>query len=163
MTKTVGRVRERFYWPGQHGVVEDWIQCCEWYSTGKARKAGPRAPLVSCLPGYPIERVAIDILGPLPETERKSTTSTSWWSPTISVNGQRVILYPTKRRGQWHRSLWTSLSVDLAPHKLSIQTKAATLSPPCSRKCVTYLVWKRPGPPRIIPRETAWLSDSTVR
>ena len=72
VTKTVGRVQERFYWPGQHSDVEDWIQCCERCSTGKARKAGPRAPLVSCLPGYPLERVAIDILGPLPETERRN-------------------------------------------------------------------------------------------
>ena len=109
--------------------VQDGVLYCRWEddngastrlpSTGKARKAGPRAPLVNCVPGYTLERVAIDILGPLPEP--KSATSTSWWSPTISVNGQRVTLYPTKRRGQWHRSSWTSLSVDLTPRKLSIK------------------------------------------
>ena len=69
VTKTLGKVRERFYWLGQREDVEDWLQHCVKCSTSKAAKAGPRAPLVSCVPGYPLERVAIDILGPLPETE----------------------------------------------------------------------------------------------
>ena len=63
--KTLGKVHKRFYWPGQQEDVEDWLQHCIKCSTNKQAKTGLRAPLVSCVPGYPLERVAIDILGPM--------------------------------------------------------------------------------------------------
>ena len=70
ITKTLAKVRERFYWPGQRQDVEEWLMKCEKCATGKGAKKGNRAPLVSCPPGYPMERIAIDILGPLPESSK---------------------------------------------------------------------------------------------
>ena len=68
ITKTLQKVRERFYWPGQRQDVEDWLRKCEKCATGKGATKGTRAPLVSCPPSYPMERVAIDILGALSES-----------------------------------------------------------------------------------------------
>ena len=68
MEKTLSRLKERFYWPGQWNDVRDWCQTC----TACARRKGPapkhRAPLQRVKAGSPMQIVAVDILGPLPET-----------------------------------------------------------------------------------------------
>ena len=69
VTKTLERVRERFYWYGQQHDIEDWCQQCEKCSRRKSPQQPGRAPLVSSCPGYPFERIALDIMGPLPTTE----------------------------------------------------------------------------------------------
>ena len=69
VAKTVERVRERFYWYGMQHDVEDWCRQCEKCSKRKSPQATARAPLISSCPGYPFERMALDIMGPLPTTE----------------------------------------------------------------------------------------------
>jgi len=69
VAKTVERVRERFYWYGLQSDVEDWCRQCEKCTKRKSPQTNARAPLVSSCSGYPFERIAIDIMGPLPVTE----------------------------------------------------------------------------------------------
>ena len=67
--KTLERVRERFYWYGQRHDVKDWCQQCKKCSRRKSPQQPERAPLVSGCPGHSFERIALDIMGPLPITE----------------------------------------------------------------------------------------------
>ena len=69
MTKTLEKIRSRFYWPGQRKDVEDWCKGCEMCASRKSPSTR-RAPLQSDLTGCPLQRVAMDILGPLPLTDR---------------------------------------------------------------------------------------------
>ena len=68
--KTLTKIRERFYWVGQRRDVENWCQSCEKCATRKSPPRKPRAPLQTELATRPMERIAMDILGPLPETTR---------------------------------------------------------------------------------------------
>eukprot|EP00731_Ephydatia_muelleri_P033154 Em0025g110a len=70
MTKTLEKIRSRFYWPGQRKDVEDWCKGCEMCASRKSPSTKRRAPLQSDLTGCPLQRVAMDILGPLPLTDR---------------------------------------------------------------------------------------------
>lgn len=72
VAKTVERVRERFYWYGLQSDVEDWCRQCEKCTKRKSPQTNARAPLVSSCPGYPFERIAIDIMGPLQVTQSGS-------------------------------------------------------------------------------------------
>ena len=65
--KTAARVHQRFYWTDWWRYVQEWCKKCDVCATrkGPSRK---RAPL-KIYNGYPMERVAIDVLGPLPKTE----------------------------------------------------------------------------------------------
>ena len=67
--KTLGKLRERFYWPGHADDVKKWCSACELCEQRKHPTPRNRAPLVSVHTGYPMQRVATDILGPLPETQ----------------------------------------------------------------------------------------------
>ena len=70
IAKTLNKVRARFYWPGQRRDVEDWCQACDECGSRKPLPRPCHAPLQPELAGRPLQRVAMDILGPLPETDR---------------------------------------------------------------------------------------------
>ena len=67
---TLDKVRTRFYWPNQRNDVQLWCASC-------AKCCSRKTPLVVRAPlqldnsvSRPLQRVAMDILGPLPETAR---------------------------------------------------------------------------------------------
>lgn len=67
--KTMSRLKERLYWPGQWNDVKDWCRTCATCATRKNIVPKHRAPLQSISAGCPLQIVAMDILGPLPESE----------------------------------------------------------------------------------------------
>lgn len=69
ISRTADRVRSRFYWPGMKGDVTRYVQCCEACARSKALRRG-RAPLQQLPVGAPLERLACDIVGEFPESER---------------------------------------------------------------------------------------------
>ena len=66
--KTLAKVHERFYSVGQRKDVENWCQNCEQCATRKFRPRKPHTPLHTGMATQPMERIAMDILGPLPES-----------------------------------------------------------------------------------------------
>ena len=66
--KTVAKIRERFYWPGMYHDVEQWVSTCHSCATRKTAPQRNRGPLQTIKVGYPLQLVAVDILGPLPES-----------------------------------------------------------------------------------------------
>ena len=69
LRKTMGKVKERFYWPGYEHDVELHVQ--EW---GKCQRRNPpqpqpTAPLGTIKATHPLEKVSWDIMGPLPTTK----------------------------------------------------------------------------------------------
>lgn len=67
--KTFGRVKERYYWPGYHNDVREWVQRCGRCAMRKTPTPKNRASLQSMKTGYPMQLVAVDILGPFPESD----------------------------------------------------------------------------------------------
>ena len=63
--KTLQSLQSRVYWPGQRGDVRRWCQTCQVCQTLKPGNQRRRFPLQQRLPGYPLERVAMDIMGPI--------------------------------------------------------------------------------------------------
>ncbi len=69
MDKTLARLQERFYWPGYHDDVRNWYNSCAACATCKNPAPKARAPLTSVKTGYPLQFVAMEILGPFPESQ----------------------------------------------------------------------------------------------
>ena len=69
-SKTLAKVRERFYWVGQRKDVAAWCSGCLSCASRKPPPAKLRAPLQLDPAVRPLQRVAMDIMGPLPETSR---------------------------------------------------------------------------------------------
>lgn len=66
--KTLSKLKERFYWPGHYNDVRDWCQTCGSCAKWKAPVPGRTAPMQTITAGYPTQIMAVDLLGPLPES-----------------------------------------------------------------------------------------------
>jgi len=68
--KTLHRLRDRYYWIGMTADIRSYLRKCTNCARRKKPTKNRRARLRQYTVGAPLERVALDILGPLPETER---------------------------------------------------------------------------------------------
>lgn len=89
VNKTLAKIRERFYWVTCKMDVENWCKKCTICSArngpGRRRKAELQIHNV----GSPFERIAVDILGPLPK----------------SVSGNRYVLVVTDYFTRWPEAI----------------------------------------------------------
>jgi transposase InsO family protein len=68
--KTLSKIRQGYYWPGLQNDVRNYVAGCELCMKRKGPLQTKRAPMQIVRSGYPMERIAMDILGELPQTER---------------------------------------------------------------------------------------------
>jgi ribosomal protein L21E len=76
ITKTLGKLRQRFYWPGYKADVERWCKHCKVCETINSSLNPKKAPLQQKPVHRRMDRIACDIMGPV----------------EISENGNRYIL-----------------------------------------------------------------------
>ena len=100
--KTLGRLRERFFWPGNTRDVTEWCRTCANCVTKKMPVPNQRAPLQTIKAGYPLQIVAVDITGPFPESD--NGTHTSWLLATTLRVGLKPMPYQTRRLPRLHGS-----------------------------------------------------------
>ena len=70
ISRLYGQLLSRFYWYGMRQDVEDWVTSCEPCSQRRKPKGrGCGAPLNVTWCGYPFERIAMDLIPNLPESD----------------------------------------------------------------------------------------------
>ena len=67
--KTLDCLKERFYWPGHFSDVHNWCKSCVSCTTRKTSTPRRKAALGTIVAGYPMQIIAIDLVGPLPESD----------------------------------------------------------------------------------------------
>ena len=68
LQKTLGKLKERYYWPGYEADVATWINECKQCQQRNPPQPTQQAPLESITSDYPFEKLSWDIMGPLPPT-----------------------------------------------------------------------------------------------
>lgn len=68
--KTLAKVRDRYFWYGLRRDVENWLRNCTVCGSKKGPSKKSRAPLKLYSVGVPMERLAIDVTGPLPRSNK---------------------------------------------------------------------------------------------
>jgi len=68
--KTEQKVLHNFYWYGLKEDVKLWVTQCDVCAAVKAPPKHPKAPIGDMRVGAPMDRISMDILGPLPLTPR---------------------------------------------------------------------------------------------
>ena len=63
--KTLQRLKERFYWSGHSDDVRKWCKTCATCAARKNPSKRGKAPLQNVVAGYPMQIVAVDIVGPI--------------------------------------------------------------------------------------------------
>ena len=161
VTKMLGRVKHRFYWHKCSQDVKDWCCRCDSCAARKPPQEKPRSAMKTYNVGDPLERVALDVLGPLPESERGNkyilvvADYFTKWTEAYAIPNQEARRSPPKS--------WKSLSRGwVYPDKFT-QTRAEILKQQCSRRCVPCSAYKRSGQRPSTPSQTEWSSDTTGR
>ncbi|KAK3104661.1 hypothetical protein FSP39_007335 [Pinctada imbricata] len=67
--KTLDKIRKGYYWPKLQADVRQYVTGCEFCTKRKGKNKTKRAPMKLVQTGYPMERLALDILGELPVTD----------------------------------------------------------------------------------------------
>ena len=67
--RTFKSIRSRFYWPGFKGDIIQWCKFCKICACTKMSHGKHQGHLKQLLCGAPMERIAVDFIGPLPMTE----------------------------------------------------------------------------------------------
>ncbi|GFV94668.1 retrovirus-related Pol polyprotein from transposon 412 [Trichonephila clavipes] len=96
--KTLHRVRERFFWGKGRADVEQWCKSCDACSARKEPKIRSRGKLHRYNVGAPFERIAFDILGPLPRTASVPTVAEAVVQHWISRYGVPLQLHSDQGR-----------------------------------------------------------------
>ena len=68
--KTYQKLKSRFYWPNMKIDIQRWCKYCKSCAQNKTLFGKRQANLRQMLSGNPMDRIAIDFLGPLPRTEK---------------------------------------------------------------------------------------------
>ena len=72
--KTLEKLKQRFYWPRYKADIVRWCSKCEVCISHKTKFKPKRAPLQQSFTCEPMERISLDIIGPIyPTTERENT------------------------------------------------------------------------------------------
>ncbi len=66
MTIMKSSIGLRFYWPCMRDDIESLVKCCRSCAMSKRGCGRGRAPLIQELARGPFQRVAFDVIGPLP-------------------------------------------------------------------------------------------------
>ena len=69
VAKTLRCLRQMFYWGQSQRDVEDFCRRCDPCTARKGPPGRSHAPLQQFLVGAPMERVAVDVVGPLPRSD----------------------------------------------------------------------------------------------
>jgi uncharacterized C2H2 Zn-finger protein len=69
ISNTLGKIKEKFYWPKLRNDVQTWCAQCDMCAARKGPTRKIKAPLTTYVVGLPMERVAVDMLGPLPVSD----------------------------------------------------------------------------------------------
>ena len=95
--KTTERFCERFYWPGQWKDVQSWCRTRPTCTTRKTPAPKGRAPLGTIHAGYPMQIVAVNILGPLPKSDAGNSYILvagdyfTWWMEAYPIPNQEAV------------------------------------------------------------------------
>jgi hypothetical protein len=69
VNKTLGKIRERFYWVNARDDIETWYRKCATCAASKGPKTRSRGLMKQYNVGAPFERIAFDIAGPFLVTD----------------------------------------------------------------------------------------------
>ena len=137
--KTLGRLKEHFYWPGHYNNVKEWCQLCWTCASRKNPAPKPRAPLKSIKTSYPVEIVAMDMMSPLPES-----TAGNRYVLVVADYFTQLMESQIKKLPLLHTSWLTSSSFGSHQHNSCILIKDVISNWKLSQNCASCLASPNP-------------------
>ena len=113
--KMLSRKQEHLYWPAIKDKIELYCKICDICQSRKPSKP-TKAPLGQDPVSEPMEKVTIDVLGPLPVSQRSNrhilviTDCFTKWTEAITMPNQEAAAIATTFVSKFHHPIWCSTS-----------------------------------------------------
>ena len=136
--KILYHIKQCFYWIGHFNDIRNWCRSSNSCTTRKTPAPSQQAPLGTIAIGYPMQIVATDIVGPLPESDGGNcyillvADYFTRWMEAFLIPHQDVTTVANK--------LVDENSSGLASQNNCILTRAGNLSQGCLVKCASCCV-----------------------
>lgn len=105
--RTLARVKTRYFWYNMRDDVTLWCRTCTSCAAKARPKKTPQAAMGTVRVGAPMERIAVDLMGPLNETERHNRFIVvvqdyfSKWVEAYPVPNEQAITVAEKIVSEW--------------------------------------------------------------
>ena len=105
--RTLARLKARYFWYNMKDDVTLWCRTCTSCAAKARPKKTPRAAMGTVKVGAPMERIAVDLMGPLNETERRNryilvvSDYFSKWVEAYPVPNQEATTVADKIASEW--------------------------------------------------------------
>jgi hypothetical protein len=121
--KMLSILKERYYWPGHYKDIQDLVSNCRSCATRRRPVPKQHAPLQTIQAGYPMQIVAVDIMGPLPVTKDGNSYVLvagdyfTRWTEAYAIPNQEAQTVANKLTEEFfsdfhHRNNYTLIRVD---------------------------------------------------
>lgn len=160
--KTQNKVKRSFYWFSMKEDINIHTVRCKECQKNKRPTVSPKGKLGSMLVGAPMDRLCIDIIGPLPMTPSKNryilivTDHFTNWAEAFGIPDQTALTVT--------RKLFNEVLSRLSCPPVFTQTRVPTSKANYFTKCANYFKLKRPTPVqdihKIMERQNASIGPS---
>ena len=134
--RTLARVRCRFYWPFMSTAVSLYCKACVLCASRKAPVPHHQAPMVLDWPSFPLQCVGLDLLGPLPTTDKGNKHTTLLLFAITLLSGLKPSLFLTYLLLQLPLHLLMSLFVVMVPVVVRVVRFACALAGCVAHACI---------------------------
>ncbi|CAG2211378.1 unnamed protein product [Mytilus edulis] len=129
--KTLAKIRQSYYWPELQNDARTYVNGCDKCAKRKSPQKSKRALMALVEANGPMERIATDILGELPETESVHPSTTTGQTPNSLMLGRELstpldIMYempPSVKDIPAHKWAW-ELKEKLNKNKQTLRTES---------------------------------------
>ena len=100
--KTLSKVRDKYFWHNMSKDIKHLCKMCDTCASRKSPNKVPKAPLQKYVVGVPMERWAVDVIGPLPLTNKRNSYLLvvgdyfTKWVDAIPMRNQKAITIAQK-------------------------------------------------------------------
>ncbi|XP_053714119.1 uncharacterized protein LOC128755017 [Synchiropus splendidus] len=105
--RTLARLKNRYFWYNMKEDVNLWCRTCTNCAARARPRKTPQAPMGSVKVGAPMERIAVDVMGPLNETERHNRYVLvvqdyfTKWAEAYPIPDEQAVTVADKIASEW--------------------------------------------------------------
>ncbi|CAD7002082.1 unnamed protein product [Ceratitis capitata] len=152
ITKTLEKIKQRFYWVGCRQSVAEWIANCTEFIAAKGPKSRSHGQMKQYTTGAPFERVAMDVAGPFPMSKQGNKYVLvvmdyfSKWSEVYPIPIQEAKTVADAFTNNWV----IRYGAPIEWHSDQGRNRR------CSRRCAEYLVFEKPERQPYMLNQMVW-------
>ncbi|VDI61435.1 Hypothetical predicted protein [Mytilus galloprovincialis] len=115
VSRTMSKIKDKYHWYNMTKDINLFVLSCDTCNKNKKASRHSKCPLTKYHAGYPMERVHIDFMGPLPKTKQNNehilmmTDQFTKWTECIPLPSQTAEVTAQAAINEFFYKIWLSI------------------------------------------------------